>query len=246
MSICIWKHTISASSSSRSLSHRRYKRALCGKTVSIFFSPTLSEATRADLDLFFEMPFPYFLSQPFLFSTLEFYRSAKEAISFFGNDKLLPRSSFLWRIDRVMFARKKRSCEARVFDERVSKGEIWEESLSVVWSLLKRWCWFLLLFFLSKTPPFCLRNRLKQNQDLVKKRFLFWRFLRRERKKSNAPRKTLRVRLVVRLNLNNHQTRTHEKSSSDENCRLRFPAIRFRFSPSRIDSETSNLFDSSR
>ena len=42
------------------------------------------------------------------------------------------------------------------------------------------------------------------------------------------------VRLVVRLNLNNHQTRTHEKSSSDENCRLRFPAIRFRFSPSRI------------
>ena len=223
-----------------------YKRALCGKTVSIFFSPTLSEATRADLDLFFEMPFPYFLSQPFLFSTLEFYRSAKEAISFFGNDKLLPRSSFLWRIDRVMFARKKRSCEARVFDERVSKGEIWEESLSVVWSLLKRWCWFLLLFFLSKTPPFCLRNRLKQNQDLVKKRFLFWRFLRRERKKSNAPRKTLRVRLVVRLNLNNHQTRTHEKSSSDENCRLRFPAIRFRFSPSRIDSETSNLFDSSR
>ena len=108
-----------------SLALCKYKRALCGKTVSIFFSPTLSEATRADLDLFFEMmPFPYFLSQPFLFSTLEFYRSAKEAISFFGNDKLLPRSSFLWRIDRVVFARKKRSCEARVFDERVSKGEI--------------------------------------------------------------------------------------------------------------------------
>ena len=120
-----------------SLALCKYKRALCGKTVSIFFSPTLSEATRADLDLFFEMPFPYFLSQPFLFSTLEFYRSAKEAISFFGNDKLLPRSSFLWRIDRVVFARKKRSCEARVFDERVSKGEIWEESLSVVWSLMK-------------------------------------------------------------------------------------------------------------
>lgn len=92
-----------------SLALCKYKRALCGKTVSIFFSPTLSEATRADLDLFFEMPFPYFLSQPFLFSTLEFYRSAKEAISFFGNDKLLPRSSFLWRIDRVVFARKKRS-----------------------------------------------------------------------------------------------------------------------------------------
>lgn len=76
-----------------SLALCKYKRALRGKTVSIFFSPTLSEATRADLDLFFEMPFPYFLSQPFLFSTLEFYRSAKEAISFFGNDKLLPRSS---------------------------------------------------------------------------------------------------------------------------------------------------------
>ena len=71
-----------------SLALCKYKRALCGKTVSIFFSPTLSEATRADLDLFFEMPFPYFLSQPFLFSTLEFYRSAKEAISFFGNDKV--------------------------------------------------------------------------------------------------------------------------------------------------------------
>ena len=69
-----------------------YKRALCGKTVSIFFSPTLSEAP-AQIWIFFEMTFPYFLSQPFLFSTLEFYRSAKEAISFFGNDKLLPRSS---------------------------------------------------------------------------------------------------------------------------------------------------------
>ena len=43
-----------------SLALCKYKRALCGKTVSIFFSPTLSEATRADLDLFFEMPFPYF------------------------------------------------------------------------------------------------------------------------------------------------------------------------------------------
>lgn len=64
-----------------SLALCKYERALCGRTVSIFFSPTLSEATRADLDLFFEMPFPYFLSQPFLFSTLEFYRSAKEAIS---------------------------------------------------------------------------------------------------------------------------------------------------------------------
>jgi len=52
----------------------------------------------------------------------------------------------------------------------------------------------------------------------------------------------LRVRLVVRLNLNNHQTRTHEKSSSDENCRLRFPAIRFRFSPSRIEGGNFKSF----
>ena len=99
-----------------------YKRALCGKTVSIFFSPTLSEATRADLDLFFEMPFPYFLSQPFLFSTLEFYRSAKEAISLATTNSFRVRRFFV--IDRVVFARKKRSCEERVFDERVSKGEI--------------------------------------------------------------------------------------------------------------------------
>lgn len=52
----------------------------------------------------------------------------------------------------------------------------------------------------------------------------------------------MRVRLVVRLNLNNHQTRTHEKSSSDENGRLRFPAIRFRFSPSRIEGGNFKSF----
>ena len=98
-------------------------RAMWKDCLDLLLTDAL-RGTGADLDLFFEMPFPYFLSQPFLFSTLEFYRSAKEAISFFGNDKLLPRSSFLWRIDRVVFARKKRSCEERVFDERVSKGEI--------------------------------------------------------------------------------------------------------------------------
>ena len=89
-----------------SLALCRYKRALCGKTVSIFFSPTLSEAP-AQIWIFFEMTFPYFLSQPFLFSTLEFYRSAKEAIS------LATTNSFRVRrfpvINRVLFARKKRS-----------------------------------------------------------------------------------------------------------------------------------------
>ena len=92
-----------------SLAPCKYKRALCGKTVSIFFSPTLSEATRADLDLFFEMPFPYFLSQPFLFSTLEFYKSnAKEAISLATTNSFRGVRRFL-AIDRVVFARKKRS-----------------------------------------------------------------------------------------------------------------------------------------
>jgi hypothetical protein len=76
-----------------SLALCKYKRALCGKTVSIFFSPTLSEATRADLDLFFEMPFPYFLSQPFLFSTLEFY-GKRQGGDLLGNTKRLPRSPF--------------------------------------------------------------------------------------------------------------------------------------------------------
>ena len=90
-----------------SLALCKYKRALCGKTVSIFFSPTLSEATRADLDLFFEMPFPYFLSQPFLFSTLELYRSAKAAISLATTNSFRVRRFFV--IDRVVFARKKRS-----------------------------------------------------------------------------------------------------------------------------------------
>jgi hypothetical protein len=56
------------------------------------------------------MTFPYFLSQPFLFSTLEFYRSAKEAIS------LATTNSF--RVRRFP------AIDERVFDERVSKGEI--------------------------------------------------------------------------------------------------------------------------
>jgi hypothetical protein len=54
----------------------------------------------------------------------------------------------------VVFARKKRSCEARVFDERVSKGEIWEESLSVVWSLLKRWWWIFVVVFSLQNSSF--------------------------------------------------------------------------------------------
>lgn len=85
-----------------------YKRALCGKTVSIFFSPTLSEAP-AQIWIFFEMTFPYFLSQPFLFSTLEFYKSnAKEAISLATTNSFRGVRRFL-AIDRVVFARKKRS-----------------------------------------------------------------------------------------------------------------------------------------
>lgn len=76
-----------------------YKRAFCGKTVSIFFSPTLSEAP-AQIWIFFEMTFPYFLSQPFLFST--------SAISLATTNSFRGVRRFL-AIDRVVFARKKRS-----------------------------------------------------------------------------------------------------------------------------------------
>lgn len=75
-----------------SLALCRYKRALCGKTVSIFSSPTLSEAP-AQIWIFFEVTFPYFLSQPFLFSTLEFY-GKRQGGDLLGNTKRLPRSPF--------------------------------------------------------------------------------------------------------------------------------------------------------
>ena len=82
-----------------------YKRALCGKTVSIFSSPTLSEAPAQIWIFFFEMTFSHSLS---FFPLWNFTGSAKEAIS------LATPNAFRVRrfpvIDyRVLFARKKRS-----------------------------------------------------------------------------------------------------------------------------------------
>lgn len=92
---------------------------------------------------------------------------------------------------------------------------------------------FCCCFFSPKLLLFCLRNRLKYNQDLVKKRFLFDAFYG-EREKIQHPLREKRACLFSASEQPPNANTQKYESLRDENCHLRFPAIRFRFSPSRI------------
>ena len=100
----------------------------------------------------------------------------------------------------------------------------------------------------SKTPFFSSSFRRLKNSKIWSKSGFSWALFTRARERGREKNPTTFSACLFGGGFESEQppnanAQKYESSLSDANCHFRAPAIRFRFSPSRIGGNSSNLFD---